>query len=222
MKFSTSFAPVVRVLSGTAIASLGAVAALTTAPVAQAAAVTDFSTATFESLGNLDFSDPAAPIFSTASSTASPAADALVTPVLQDFLGLGNTALDGTLFGGAVPLAAFEGAALRFAVNAGDRFSFDFATSIDGSGLFGPTDLAFVVIDGAVQPLSGSGSFSQTFANAGLFGVGVVDRDDVLGDSTLTLSNADFTPVPTPALLPGLMGLALGVVCKRRSALTSD
>lgn len=122
-----------------------------------------------------------------------------------------------------------EGSAIitELLANAGDIFSFDweFFTNDNLSA-----DYAFVtvlfeanplaeVFKLATAPTAASGKFSYSFANAGNYkiGIGIVDVGDATGSSGLTISNANVEAIPTPALLPGLIGLGLGVVRKRKS-----
>lgn len=193
-----------------AIAGGIAIAATFQTLPAHAAAV-DFSASPWESIGNVNLLDPQSPVLSTTgAATALPPGNDL-----QQFLGLGVGDLDTTVFD-IIPSPAFEGSALRVNVNAGDQISFEFSTDLDATNPFGTVDYAFVVIDGVVEQLTSPGTFTRTFANSGLFGIGIVDTSDTLGDSTLTLSNSDFTPVPTPALLPGLIGMGVATVRRRK------
>jgi hypothetical protein len=51
-------------------------------------------------------------------------------------------------------------------------------------------------------------------------GVGVVDQGNALQSSVLLISNADLTKaqaVPSPALLPAMVGFGLSLIRKRRS-----
>lgn len=152
--------------------------------------------------------------------------DALSTTAYQDFLGIASSALDGipTSFDSIT-----RGSAIKLTVNAGDtiRFNWSFLTE----DLVEP-DFAFVILPGSVaEGLTGStGTFTQTFATGGLFAIGVVDVNDVDDNdddesstlSTLTLSNGRFTPIPTPALLPGLVGLGIAAVRKRKGAAAAE
>ncbi len=118
--------------------------------------------------------------------------------------------------------AATEGSLAwrTLAVAAGDTLSFDWAfASLDADF----ADHAFAVLGGEVTtlatgPAAASGTFSHVFGGAAVlsFAVGVVDTVDVLGVSTLTLSNLALTPaVPEPGsyamMLAGLGLLSLAV-----------
>ncbi len=69
----------------------------------------------------------------------------------------------------------------------------------------------------------GNGSYTYNFATAGNYtiGLGVVDVGDFTNTSALQLRNFRYTAlptaIPTPALLPGLVGLGLGLLRKRKS-----
>jgi hypothetical protein len=87
-----------------------------------------------------------------------------------------------------------------------------------------PDDRLFAAIGGRTFNLTGSGpsSFSYTFTTAGTFrvGVGVVDQKDFVNSSVLSITNAQLTPavaIPSPALLPGMIGFGLSLIRKRRS-----
>lgn len=171
------------------------------------AATIDFSSFPWDSTGNVyDFSPGAVTL-----STDDPATEALVTPDLQTFLGLGVNALDSS------PLdQAYEGSALKRPVAAGDQLSFTWTSVLDSE------DTLFVVLPGSgKEPLASAGSQTFTFATAGLFGMGIADIGDYLGTSTLSVSNASFTPavtpVPTPALLPGLAALGLRTLIRKKT-----
>jgi hypothetical protein len=146
----------------------------------------------------------------TASLATNPNSTDAIIPTLQDFLGLNPTDLDNGLD------QAFQGSGLETSFNAGDTISFSYDFSLFTSNLGSDLDYAFVVNNGVVEQLLGvSGTYSKTFTAAGLFGIGVVDVNDTVGASTLSISNANFTPVPTPALLPGIIGLGVSVLRKR-------
>jgi hypothetical protein len=140
---------------------------------------------------------------------------------------------------GAVGLAlggadAKEGSAIQTIFNnvmAGDKFSFNW---IFQTFDMGNTDRVFVAINNVLNPkanntainLTGNTPFSYTFTGAGTYrvAIGVVDVNDAFSSSILTVSNADMSAaaVPTPALLPGLVGLGLGVLRKRKLVLKTQ
>lgn len=125
---------------------------------------------------------------------------------------------------GTLGFDAQEGSAigtLLSSINAGDVFSFDWSFND-----FDVLDFGFVTIDDTsttgldlpVFNLTGSTPFSYTFAAGGNYriAIGVIDQTDFIGSSVLNVSNAQLIPIPTPALLPGLIGLGLGVWRKRK------
>ncbi|MCM0593809.1 MAG: PEP-CTERM sorting domain-containing protein [Gloeotrichia echinulata DEX184] len=134
------------------------------------------------------------------------------TGSIEDFLGISAGSLDpvGSTFG------ATQGSAIKktfTSINAGDvfRFNWNFATS--------DTDSAFVTINNSVIPLTGSTPFSYSFATAGNYniGIGVVDVEDTIGNSTLTVSDADLQAVPEPmTILGSAVALLFGTVMRLR------
>jgi len=134
------------------------------------------------------------------------------TGSIEDFLGITAGSIDpvGSTFGGT------QGSAIKktfTSINAGDvfRFNWNFATS--------DTDSAFVTIDNSVIPLTGSTPFTYSFAAAGNYniGIGVVDVEDSIGSSTLTITNANLQAVPEPmTILGSVVALGFGQVMRRR------
>jgi hypothetical protein len=182
------------------------------APV-QAVAI-DFGSSPWGSTGNVTI-----PGIGSADLSTVDGADATgFPPELQNFLDLSTTDLDLSDFD-----TAFGGSALKRQVRAGDKISFAWTFALDpnfnADPFFPLPDYAFVVVDGAVEQLatsSSSGGFSRTFTSDGLFGIGVVDIGDAFGESILALTEGDFVPIPTPALLPGLFGLGVAALRKKR------
>jgi hypothetical protein len=130
---------------------------------------------------------------------------------LESFLALPSESLG---------LDAVEGSAIRTIFNnvkVGDRLSFNW--SLPTFDALNP-DRAFVAINNTIFNLAGANPFSYTFTGAGTYNVaiGVVDVNEAINSSRLTVSNANFTPVPTPALLPGMIGLGWRVLSRRRRA----
>lgn len=141
----------------------------------------------------------------------------------------GNSALlwyqlEGALGVGFDP-DTYEGSAITTRFAAGTRVGLSWAFSTSD---FDPTfaDRAYVIVDGQLQTLADAGSgaqggvFSVTFASGGAHSLGfaVLDVNDVIGVSTLTLSGLQVSAVPEPAttamLLAGLFGV--GTVLHRR------
>lgn len=152
---------------------------------------------------------------------------------VEDFIGLPMGGLDPDAANG---IAAFEGSAIKqsFAVNAGDKLSFDwqFATIDPWLG-----DYAFVTVNqttyrlGDLASVSGvedgigfstPSAFSYTFTESGnvTVALGVVDVQDFNGTSVLLVDNVQLAPVPEPesyAMLLAGLGL-IGGVARRKSA----
>jgi hypothetical protein len=134
---------------------------------------------------------------------------------LETFLGLNP---------GELGLDATEGSAVKTALNvlAGDVINFNYSLlTYDNLS----SDRAFVSISNSVIPLTGSSSFSYTFATSGIYniGIGITDVNDNVGSSILSLTNASLTnanpqPVSEPFTTFGsiLVG-GLGVILKRKN-----
>ena len=157
---------------------------------------------------------------------------AKVTTAYTDETPLGSGALDITALelqlntaSGTLGADAFEGSALSqsfsFAASASLSFNWTLSTDIFDAGF---ADLAFVLVDGTLLlPLANvtaaelSGVFNYTFsAGAHSLAFGVVDVNDVLGVSTLTVSDVNLAAgaVPEPGSL-ALMLAGLGVLAWR-------
>lgn len=67
------------------------------------------------------------------------------------------------------------------------------------------------------EPIA-SNPYTYTFGSTGKYtiGIGVSNWRDDDAVSTLTLSNINYTAIPTPALLPGLVGVGIGVIRRQR------
>ncbi len=124
---------------------------------------------------------------------------------------------------GTLAADTLEGSGLQLSFNAlaGTTVAFNWQLTTVGYDA-GFADRAFAVIDGAtvldfatVAALPVNGVFSHTFNMAGPHSLafGVVDVNDVLGVSTLAISNFSVSVVPEPTtavlLLAGLAGLGL-------------
>ncbi|MBD2199479.1 MULTISPECIES: PEP-CTERM sorting domain-containing protein [Calothrix] len=118
---------------------------------------------------------------------------------------------------------ATEGSAIKTALNvlAGDVFSFDYSFSTYDTV---SSDRAFATIGNLVFSLTGSTPFSYTFATSGIYniGIGVIDVNDVVNSSTLSLTNASLTnpqSVPEPlTTLGSILAGSFGVMLKRRDS----
>lgn len=188
---------------------------LATSAPAQAAAI-DFNT--FTPIGNTTVPGLGQATLATENSFDNSFGD------LETFLGLdpNDFALNVPPGESVDPAAfAYQGSAFKTIVNAGDTINFNYNFSLFGTD----KDYAFIVFNGAVENLaaiSGSGLFARTFQSGGTFAIGVVDVGDFANNSTLTITNADVAPIPTPALLPGLLGLGLGAWRKRKQMKTDE
>ncbi len=138
---------------------------------------------------------------------------------LESNLGLSSVLQDNPIEGSAIQISQLA--------QAGDSFSFNwlFTTYDPGNPAFPiRPDRGFVAINNGSSPVvtyltPGSPSpFSYTFATAGNYtiSIGVFDQDDVVNSSVLSVSNAQYIAVPTPALLPGLVGMGLATLRRHR------
>ena len=142
---------------------------------------------------------------------------------------------------------AYEGSAIKqtFTAQAGDKLQFNwkFLTNEGHDpNLVVFNDYAFLTVNGLKFNLAGianattassvfattaanvfakegNGSYTYNFATTRDYtiGLGVVDVGDYGVTSALQVSNFQYTAVPTPAMLPGLVGLGLGLLRKRKS-----
>ncbi|MGI8499871.1 MAG: PEP-CTERM sorting domain-containing protein [Hassallia sp.] len=132
--------------------------------------------------------------------------------VSQGFLGNdpGSNATQGSAIRTSTPLSFL----------AGDAFSFDYNFVTNDTPGF---DRAFVTIGSLPRfdLLQGSNSFNYTFTTASNsnIGIGVVDVNDTVVSSRLSVANANIQPVPEPLTILG-SGIAagFGVMLKRKQA----
>ncbi len=101
-------------------------------------------------------------------------------------------------------------------------FNWNYSTQ-DTDAVFDPFGY---VLDGEFFRLTNSGLTQQSgtisfdVALGETFGFGIFTTDNIFGRGSATISSfnaPDATPIPTPALLPGLIGLGLGVLRKRKT-----
>jgi hypothetical protein len=168
----------------------------------------------WETLGNTNASSGAAVLTAGGSDTSS----------IESFLGLAS----GTLSG--IGTSPNGGSAIKqlFFATAGTVVSFDWLFEANDYLPFNDFSFVSLVPNGAnllsnvaiVGDYGSSGlqSFSSTIGVTGNYtlGFGVLNATDNILNSSLTIDNVSVTPVPTPALLPGLIGLGVGVLRKRK------
>ena len=147
------------------------------------------------------------------------------TPLVGIALDISALELQLNTASGTLGVDATEGSALsqtfNFAASTSLSFNWTLGTDIFSAGF---ADLAFVLVDGTLLlPLANvtaaelSGAFSYTFsAGAHTLAFGVVDVNDVLGVSTLTVSDVNLAvgAVPEPGSL-ALMLAGLGLLSLR-------
>jgi hypothetical protein len=185
------------------------VLSITTLAVASPSYAANLDLSTWDSIGDVSVTSSQATLNSGTLNTALTGGS---VGSVEDFLSIPGGSLDpvGSFFG------ATAGSAIKTTftdVKAGAVFNFDWSFSSSDS------DSAFVTLNDLVVPLTGGSNFSYVFSTAGNYnvGIGVVDVDDTIGESQLTLSNANFTQVPEPATTLGaIAALGLGMSIKRR------
>jgi hypothetical protein len=161
---------------------------------------------------------------------------------LESFLGLPGGTLDNVGNGDARRGSAIK---QEITAKAGDvlTFSWNFLTN-ENTPSTRSNDFSFFTINGMFSELAdttasfsqpsfpvslffrnqtGFQSISYQFATAGTYtlGFGVVDVGDALVASALQIDDVQVNSIPTPALLPGLVGLGLGVLRKRKAEATA-
>jgi len=156
---------------------------------------------------------------------------------LESFLGVTS---------GSLGIEAIEGSAVKttLAASAGDVFSFDWVFRTNEAVGSNFNDYAFVTIGSQVFNLANitnatipgstlgsnlnpylrqtnNNTFSYTFNTGGTYnvGIGVVDVNDVITSSGLSVRNANTQPVPEPlTILGSAIAAGFGVVLKRKQA----
>jgi hypothetical protein len=113
---------------------------------------------------------------------------------------------------------AQEGSGLNTILNgvmADDVLSFDWSFQTFDSEF---SDRAFFAVNNTIFNLNTGNFFSYRFATPGNYRVafGVVDVDDTLGSSILTVTNANIRPIPTPIMIPGLVAVGLKMLKNKR------
>lgn len=221
----------------TLVAGLAVAASLSGAAIAPAANAASFDSAPWSAIGDVRLSPAPITLTTYGRNTDDPDLDGvfnaspdLAVQNLDTFLGLAPGSLEFT-----------EGSGIQktFDALAGDRltFTWNFLTNEGGSPGLIPrkNDFAFFVLNGAVvnpaiaqvvdatQPSNPffreySGVFEYVFPTSGSYtvGLGIADFEDFIGTSAIEV-NTQYTPIPTPALLPGLVGLSLAALRKRKS-----
>ncbi len=168
---------------------------------------------TWSTIGDVTTTSSQAILKSGTSSTVT--AGGLTGSALETFLGILNNSFDVVPSPGGFGAQAGSAITTTLTVNSGDVLSFNWSLVSSDS------DTGFVTINNAVTYLTGTSSFSQSFATAGSYniGIGVLDVDDTIGSSTFTVNNVNITAVPWDipggATIPALGGVfALGVMRK--------
>lgn len=199
-------------------------ASLAIANSAQAAA---FSNNTWNFVGNTDpTANPITDITLTNNVTATPPAEA-ITFLWQDPVnGIGRFGTDpddDTTDNSTSASLIWQ----TFDAAAGDTLSFnwDFDTQDTQEadfGFFGVSQnggnaTVNRLASALVGPIA-SNPYTYTFGSTGTYtiGIGVSNWTDDTNVSTLALSNINYTAIPTPALLPGLVGVGIGVIRRQR------
>ena len=159
------------------------------------------------------------------------------TSSIESFLGLtpgslaGLSSKNNALFNGANSF--FGGSAIKqsFTANAGDVVSFAYNFTTQDYLPF--NDFAFTTLSSSIEGLAsvklvgnvegnttstGPKTYSWVAPTTGTYtlGLGVINVGDDDVGTTLVVDNASTTAVPTPALLPGLIGLGVSVWRKRK------
>ncbi len=221
----------------TLVAGLATAVSVVGAAIAPAANAASFDAASWSAIGDVRLSP--APITLTTYGDATDDSGLVGSFNVSPNLAVQN--LDTFL--GVVPgsLDFQEGSGIKKTFDAleGDRLTFIWNFLTNEGEPNGPVppknDFAFFVVNGVVvnpaiaqvidatQPSSPffrqySGVFEYVFPSSGSYtvGLGIADFEDFSGTSAIEV-NSQYTPIPTPALLPGLVGLSLAALRKRKS-----
>ncbi len=198
----------------------------TSLAIANPAEAANFSNTNWNVIGNSSVVNPVANTTLTTDTTATPPAQTSTFAWQNPVKGVGrfgtnpNNSTTDESTSASLIWKTFDAAA-------GDKLAFNwlFSTqdtvddfsffSVSRNGVAATVNRLASVLGGAVA----SNPYSYSFNTAGTYtvGIGVANWLDDTGVSTLGLSNIKYTAIPTPALLPGLVGLGLGLLRKRKS-----
>ncbi|QZZ22774.1 PTPA-CTERM sorting domain-containing protein [Leptothermofonsia sichuanensis E412] len=160
------------------------------------------------------------------------------TPYAPANFTLTNTNADGSVDTSGVPNS--------ITITGGDNGSFtfgltDYVTTATTAGLvsfnwnYGTRDSSpfwdpfgyivngvFTQLTNSAGPTIQNGSVSFNVALGDSFGFRIRTVDNLAGRASATISNFNVQAIPTPALLPGLIGLGLGALRKRKGQATEE
>jgi len=96
-------------------------------------------------------------------------------------------------------------------------FNYSYGTFDLPNGGFDPFGVVVNNVFTLLADLDGqSGSYTFLVNPGEEFGFGVLTTDNIGGAGFATISNFNVTPVPTPALLPGLIGMGVAALRKKQ------
>lgn len=105
------------------------------------------------------------------------------------------------------------------------KFDWSYFTTDVGGPLYDP----FVVINNIQTQLTDNfgsssqlGSYSQFVAAGTQIGFGILTTDNILGSASVTVSDFEVAAIPTPALLPGLVGLGVAALRKKQKEAAAE
>lgn len=97
-------------------------------------------------------------------------------------------------------------------------FNWDYGTFDDPTGGYDPFGFVVNNVFTLLADIDGTAGNYTFLVNPGdEFGFGVLTVDNAFGAGYATISNFNVTPVPTPALLPGLIGMGVAALRKKQS-----